>query len=789
MACSTAATSDFALCATTLPDKVESGVAPVVSDVSSRLLRAEEEMSNGGSPVQLLSAENKDQMGQGPDKSVFIDQLKAKGLLTVLTVGTKPKPQESSDVKEKKQAAPVALVLTPRKEPKPEAAGLKASTSRRGHGAGGFKIATRTQVRQMSMAALSEEVIDIRNAHVDFEAQKETELAREWCFEVHHADDFDYEGHMLRSGSKRALIYVETSVESLRSCLAQYTAKLNYDEDLRSHMVETIRNCEACYDRIFSELDPRGSKRMKGFCVDWDSVHALVMMDAAEVAEAVDDVRSSLGDLADHFLPSIQLEKYRKDLPTSESVDGILIKRLAAILESNEFNRKYLLSEEGATPTMTMMDVYHNAQSQARDYLQTLLDSVSKPLKSAKDGLKVIKTRIASGEFTMNDLFAASGKVVTKLSEAAFAAFNLIGVPAPVNDMLEVLALQEKYNVTPDDIVEALEVLLRKLQTNDGIIEVPNFRPPKKNDYKCARCGSADHLVTFCPLSAKCSKCHCAGLQCRSSKENETGECDPFGLMALIEHFFFLELAKLTVDPDDIMILNECCSTVCDTTAKRFSVIAQIIQTSMPKKVTKSTAAAATASRETPVRLTETPAFKVGIAYPKCVEFLDSYRHAVLAARTAKEAAEQAALETRIAAEAAQAAAALAARTARAAAAASRAAVSESNFDILTIPSEIKADLLARFPCELVMTQDEDDVAEESEDDDEDSGDSVLAQMFGRPPDNHAQTFTASEIRLAHLKKMKKDGISCSEVNFCGSDYKAKKHSGGGHRGRHSDRE
>lgn len=787
MACSFAAARDFALDATTLPDTVESGVASVVSDVSSRLLRAEGEMSNGGSPVQLVSAEKQDQMGQGLDKSVFIDQLKAKGLLTVLTVSTKSLPKEVHVAPQEK----VELVRTSRKEPKPVAAGVGLSTSRRGHGASVFKIHNRATFHQTSMTAFAEDVADKTAAHVDVqedvEAQKDAELARSWCFATHNTEDFDYEGHMLRSESKRALTFVETSVESLRSCLAQYTSQVNHDEDLRSHMVETISICEVVRDRISSQLDPHGSSRGKGACVDWDSVHALVMMDAAEVAEAVDDIRSSLGDLAGHFLPSIQLETYRKDLPTAESVDGTLLKRLAVVLGSNEFYGKHKFSDEGAT--LTMMDVYHNALSQARDYLRTLLDSVSKPLKSAKEGLKVIKTRVASGEFTMNDLFAASGKAITKLSEAAFAVFNLIGVPAPVNDMLSVLALKEKYNVTPEEIVESLEVLLRKIQRHDSLIEVPNFRPPKEKNYKCARCGSTDHLVAFCPLAAKCSTCHCAGLQCKPSKDGEIMGCDPYGLMALIEHFFFLELLKLTVDQDDITLLNSCCSKVCDTTPARFSVISQIIKTSMPKKVTGSTAAAAAASCKTPSRFTETPAFRVAVASSKCVEFLDSYRHAVLAARAAKEAAEQAALESRIAAEAAQAAARAAAmKTARAVPV--RVAESEESIDILTIPSDVKTFLLARKGDWLVETDDDGEVEEsDDDDDDENNGDDTLAQMFGRPINNHARTFTASEIRLAHLKKMKKAGFSCSEVNLCGSDYQPKKRSGRGHQSKHSNSE
>jgi len=762
------------------PKKVEGGGARVVcGTISSQQQRVEEEMSNGGSTVQCdkASPENQTKMEHGPDKNVSIDQLKAKGLLTVLSV----RPR----LKEEKAPVVVSLIgsLTRQKALKPEAAGLNGTQFRRGNGAGVFKLTHAANSNHKSLLAAATSVeADKRAAVADvsIEEQKDMELGREWFSETRRAKDFDYQGHRMRIQSKRALAFASTNREGLRSCIAKYKTLPNVDSQTIAQMDMVVAESEAIYSRIEAKLNLARVELDDDNCVEWTDVHTVVMADAAELSELVCETRSFLGDFTDDFFPSIKLEPYLKDLSTPESVEDNLKKRLAVVLRSNKFYCKHSNSDG---EILTMVDVYNHALSQTHDYFRALSDSVSKPIKSAKEGVKFVKSRVTSGEYTMDDLFAASGKAVMKLSEAAYALadFSEGTYAVPVNDLLSVLALQEKYDVTPDEIVESLESLIREIGKHEPSINkavAVDYRPKYNPEapYKCARCSSTDHRVEFCPLGSKCGKCKIAGLLCGgSSKKSQHTECDPLGLMAPIEHFFFLELAKLAVKSDDVTPLTNCCSTVIlVTTPSRFADITRIMHRSIDDSKSGSAVA---------LRFTETPAFKSGVASRKCAEFLNSYHSVVHEAKAAKEAAEQAAKEEKIAAQAARKAAAEAARSEAALAA----ATSRSAFDFMAIPDDVKTVILAQYAGESTDIAEESENVEASDDEGDDSGDEALAKFFGKPkPNNRSGEYNARQRRDWQLQKF----CRYNEFDQCGGFRDdRKKGRGSGHRGRTSDNE
>ncbi len=525
---------------------------------------------------------------------------------------------------------------TPPKEKRPALNGYREGGRGRGHGASngftGFTVTKGAGHKSVSLNTAKEAVSEVEATAIDLFA--DTDPDDFWFGGKHSLLDVIFDDHSdshFIYKCEKAQLFVRSTLELFVGCLAQYSADSSADEGLCGDIAHIIAKTKDSHDKILltATLDT----------MPWEEKYEIVEAEVNKVEEWLSELTSTFGESASSVL-LVSLEKYRSSLPTAVAVDEFLTNKLdREVTANNAFCAGNFIGTG-----LTTINLYDVALKKAIDYLKCLRESISMPIKSANDGLRAIRKHYTAGTFTMESLTLASKKAILKLSEAVVSFSNLFGSATVVDltdAILVALATLDRYNITPEKIDEDLDKLLKLVgRLNSSFSEVPGCRPPKPKDggklYECARCKSHDHLVTYCPMAAKCAKCKCAGLHCKPSTEDDEGFCDPFGLKALIEHFFFLEVAKFTVqNTDELSYFRDASRKIADTTPDSFGALIAILMTAPRKKA----AAAA------PLSLKESDSFLKAVASPQCQAFLCAHQQAIMEEQSRREAARLAAEE------------------------------------------------------------------------------------------------------------------------------------------------
>ncbi len=524
------------------------------------------------------------------------------------------------------------LVLTPRKPKLPTLAGWGVGGGRRGQGASnGFKsFSTRasTYVSTKEAVKAAEEVRGA--ASIDLYAEAEDE--DEWDMIINGygskstrdntEDDetihFTYLCHVAKN-------FVGSTLEQFIGCLAQYSMIEPVDDDILGEIEGNITGTRRVLDTILLTILKEDQS--------WEEKCEIVMDEAAKVDAWLEELTTTFGESASRFL-LVNLEKHRSVLATAAKVDEYLTLKLdKSVFANNAFSIDNFQKND-----LTMINLYDASLKKAADYMKCLHESISMPVKSAKEGLTSINKHISAGTFTLESLVLTARKAITRLSAAVISVENLYGSDFVVNEMnavLGTLAKLERYDITPQQICEDIGQLHKLVGALTRFMpEVPKFEPPMPRDgrqYTCSCCKSTNHVIAFCPLTqVKCKKCKCAGLLCKPSTNDVEGVCDPFGIMSLVTHFFFLEIAKFSVSTtDELPFFCEFSRTIVDVTPKIFGSVVAIL---LDDKRQRSAAAA-------PFAFKESVSFNRAVASPQCQAFLRAHQKAIAEEQSRREAA------------------------------------------------------------------------------------------------------------------------------------------------------
>lgn len=399
-----------------------------------------------------------------------------------------------------------------------------------------------------------------------------------------------------------------------------------------------------------------------------------------------------------------------------------------------------------AKPEISLLDVHYAALDKSLAYMRVGRSLVFKHIQKAEEHLTDLRKMAVDETVSFMEMRNKAMLVVTRFVEVIDMAANLctrdISREGPVKVLEGLINLENTEGVTPETIVTMAENVrdyVKPVETE--FPEIPSYKPFSKNgrEYKCTGCGTDKHTVGYCHIF-KCGKCGCGGLNCKGAKNGNV--CDPLELKHVLNHFFFLELAKLTVESTVLLQyfdLVNCPINACGI--DEFQGMQKILIANSHPKATIAT------QRKT---------YAEAVQHSSCQRFLQlakqAYEEQSAPQKTAAELLEEKRFQGLLNGTAHQYV--MAHTNAEAASVKSAAKEDTIKLSELDRPS---AEVIQRTLTLLGGEENAEENSDESEDEtDGEDGDAELDAMFGERVDNRNATYVDKKKQSASSKERKK---------------------------------